>query len=594
MMIKRRKKDGNVSKYTIMLKVLDNICNTAPENFKSYHLEKKTEQEIDSIRSKAYIHLFLLVKFGIIDFKTRHDYITDGSADGGLDAYYIDEEQKIIYMIQSKFRANSTNFENKEISADELTAMEIDRILDGEPEGEDGVAYNGKIKGFQAKLSKISDLPRYKYKIIILVNLSSERLLQRLFGNYEKEIFNYEKTYSELVFPVCSSTYYKNQRIVISMDIEGKIEEVNETFTTSFGDCDVSLLFVPLIDIAKMIGKYKNSILEYNPRNYLSLRKNNVNRSIETSVNENNSDFSLLNNGITLVCSQYESTTRTGKNNTTKVTIEDPQIINGGQTAFTLAKILDNADDELVNKLKAKKVLLKVISIYQEEGKNKEYRDFVNKISDATNRQTKIDEADRRANQSVQINLQTDIFEKFGYFYERKAGEFEEALSKKIIENDMIIKRDIMLKVIWAYHGKCGEARNNSGDKIFKKDVFDSIMESGISAERAVYSYLIHKEILCLEKLHKKNDYNSAEWGNAIRYGKFAVLSAYVAQYRDEEWSEENITQRLMELLSQWKAFESFVKTKESNKKYFSDVEEFDNYYKSVNVNSDVQEYFGV
>lgn len=326
----------------------------------------------------------------------------------------------------------------------------------------------------------------------------------------------------------------------------------------------------------------------------MSLRKNNVNRSIETSVNENNSDFSLLNNGITLVCSQYESTTRTGKNNTTKVTIEDPQIINGGQTAFTLAKILDNADDELVNKLKAKKVLLKVISIYQEEGKNKEYRDFVNKISDATNRQTKIDEADRRANQSVQINLQTDIFEKFGYFYERKAGEFEEALSKKIIENDMIIKRDIMLKVIWAYHGKCGEARNNSGDKIFKKDVFDSIMESGISAERAVYSYLIHKKILCLEKLHKKNDYNSAEWGNAIRYGKFAVLSAYVAQYRDEEWSEENITQRLMELLSQWKAFESFVKTKESNKKYFSDVEEFDNYYKSVNVNSDVQEYFGV
>lgn len=96
-------------------------------------------------------------------------------------------------MIQSKFRANSTNFENKEISADELTAMEIDRILDGEPEGEDGVAYNGKIKGFQAKLSKISDLPRYKYKIIILANLSSERLLQRLFGNYEKEIFNYEK-----------------------------------------------------------------------------------------------------------------------------------------------------------------------------------------------------------------------------------------------------------------------------------------------------------------------------------------------------------------------------------------------------------------
>ena len=38
MMIKRRKKDGNVSKYTIMLKVLDNICNTAPENLSLIHI----------------------------------------------------------------------------------------------------------------------------------------------------------------------------------------------------------------------------------------------------------------------------------------------------------------------------------------------------------------------------------------------------------------------------------------------------------------------------------------------------------------------------------------------------------------------------
>lgn len=68
----------------------------------------------------------------------------------------------------------------------------------------------------------------------------------------------------------------------------------------------------------------------------------------------------------------------------------------------------------------------------------------------------------------------------------------------------MIIKRDIMLKVIWAYHGKCGEARNNSGDKIFKKDVFDSIMEIGISAERAVYSYLIHKKFYVLKNCIRK------------------------------------------------------------------------------------------
>lgn len=55
-MIKRRKKDGNVSKYTIMLKVLDNICNTAPENFKSYHLEKKQSKRlIQFVQKHIYI-----------------------------------------------------------------------------------------------------------------------------------------------------------------------------------------------------------------------------------------------------------------------------------------------------------------------------------------------------------------------------------------------------------------------------------------------------------------------------------------------------------------------------------------------------------
>lgn len=38
-----------------------------------------------------------------------------------------------------------------------------------------------------------------------------------------------------------------------------------------------------------------------------------------------------------MICSQYESTTRTGKSNTTKITIDNPQILNGGQTAYVVS-----------------------------------------------------------------------------------------------------------------------------------------------------------------------------------------------------------------------------------------------------------------
>ena len=58
---------------------------------------------------------------------------------------------------------------------------------------------------------------------------------------------------------MCSSTYYKNENIVVKMEVEGKIEEVTETFATSFGNCNVTLLFVPIINIAQIINKYLES-----------------------------------------------------------------------------------------------------------------------------------------------------------------------------------------------------------------------------------------------------------------------------------------------------------------------------------------------
>ena len=255
--------------------------------------------------------------------------------------------------------------------------------------------------------------------------------------------------------------------------------------------------------------------------------------------------------------------------------------------------MLDAEDDCL--KMQGKKVLLKVISIYKDDAhSDTDYRTFVNKISDATNKQTKIDEADRRANSEMQIKLQNEIFEKYGFYYERKAGEFEEALSKKYINKDMILKRDIILKVVWAYNGKCGEARNNSGDKIFNKDVFDQIMQQNVTAVIAINSYQIHKELMELEKQYKKQDYNSKEWGGAIRYAKYAVISAYALRFPcvDLECNVFSIKENVKSILEEWKKFEQFIKGKEENKKYFSAESEWDNYYKSSNVDKDIIDYF--
>jgi hypothetical protein len=70
----------------------------------------------------------LKVKFGISDFITRHSQITDGTQDGGMDAYHIDSDCKKIYMIQSKFRNTSDNFTGKSMQADDLINLSLAKL----------------------------------------------------------------------------------------------------------------------------------------------------------------------------------------------------------------------------------------------------------------------------------------------------------------------------------------------------------------------------------------------------------------------------------------------------------------------------------
>ena len=125
------------------------------------------------------------VKLGQIDFRVRHSYITDGSQDGGLDAYFIDTENKKLYLIQSKFRTTEDNFTAKSLTADDLVRIEIRRILKGEETDSSGKEFNNKIKRFQAEWSQISDQANYSYKVIILGNLRryTDEQIRRLLEN---------------------------------------------------------------------------------------------------------------------------------------------------------------------------------------------------------------------------------------------------------------------------------------------------------------------------------------------------------------------------------------------------------------------------
>ena len=332
-----------MSNYDTLVSILDVLRNEAPVTYTRYYPPDTDLEKVNQARSRALIHLFLKVNFGIIDFASRERLITDGPYDGGIDAYYIDGDLKKILFLQSKFRTSEDNFNTKEISLDELLNMDVNRIVRGEQSDENGNEYSGKIKQLLRDISEIPDIGRYDYEVVILANLKekTQSKLIKLTGGFATEIFDYERTYSDLVFPVVTGTYYNPAELKIYLNLTNNTSSsarVGYQVKTQYKVCEISVLFVPTIEIAKAMHQYKNSILRYNPRSYLEMANNSVNREIAKSITDvTTNEFAIYNNGITFLSYETKFNETIGQKDLAQLIITQPQISNGGQTAFTLS-----------------------------------------------------------------------------------------------------------------------------------------------------------------------------------------------------------------------------------------------------------------
>lgn len=595
-----------MSKYLSLVTILDKIREEAPAENKRYH-DMNTQEAINNARARAFIHLFLKVKFGIIDFSEREKFVTDDTGDGGIDGYYIDQEHRKLYFIQSKFRTTERNFESKEITFEEFLSMDVKRITEGETTYEDGQPYNGKIQKIIRELQEISDIPKYKHEVIILANIKSsiQGKLKRLTDGFNAVIYNHERCYSELVFPLIAGTFYNisELKITINIDSNSAGHRIDYYVKTRFYECNVNAFFVPTIEIARIISKYKNSILQFNPRSYLDLASGSINAEIKKSITEiNTNEFALFNNGITMLSDNTDYSNKVAKRNRAEVIVTNPQIINGGQTAFTLSNIYDDClkNNRLLDVFEGKEVLLKIIT-FSDDG-NEASKHSANKlqliedISKATNQQSPITEADRRANDKVQVELQRLIFEEFGLFYERKRGEFGDGIKSGYIDRSKILDRELFLKICLASQMKPSEA-NSGQTKMFNKPKFDTILPNTSQFRKFLFAYRTYIN---------SSTFPVENYGNGLRYGRYAVTSVVTSTFKESiktEDFETVIPQELKTTLEKWLNFESFVRKQPNNKNYFREVYDrasgnkyieanWSSYYKGSTLVRDLNVYF--
>jgi hypothetical protein len=446
-------------RYQVFLEVLDRIRLEAPSAIRSKYVPTTADPEsLGQARSKAFIHLYLKVMFGVTDFMQRERTIADSSGDGGIDAYYIDTDTKTIHLIQSKFRVTERNFQEKQILLEELLKMDLLRILDGEITNDNGTKYNGKILQLQREVSTLKDVARYTYLVVVLANLKDvpPNKVRQLMGGFPCEIFNFERTYRELVFPVITGTYFKASDITIPIDLSNKNagSKISYNVKTKFSDCEITVLFVPTIEVAKVMHKYKNAILRYNPRSYLDLEGQSVNTAIRNTILQTDTnEFALFNNGITMLSEETNINEKIGQKNKAQLMIKNPQIINGGQTSFTLSRIYNDDVANAEKNFGDKEVLLKIITLIDNSSDSQKLA-LIDEISNATNKQTPVFNADRFANETFHEEIQRKVFDRYGLLYERKRGEYSDGIKDGYVKARDVIERNHFWRLYYTANGK--------------------------------------------------------------------------------------------------------------------------------------------
>ena len=590
---------GNSRLFETLVRVLDSLRKEAPSALAIYHPPAGNGDAMIQARSRALLHLFLKARFGLVDFNTRELLVTDGKFDGGIDAYYIDQKAKLIYVLQSKFRATSTNFVSSNMSADDLLKMEVKRILSGEKRDEQGNDYNDRIrKGLQKAIQQLPDVANYTTRVVLLGNSKrfSTAQLKKLVEGYAVDQFPHDRIYKELLYPVINGTYFTDPNLTIEIRLENLKGDTHLDYSLKAHSlrANIKLLFVPTLEMGRIMSTYRNSILKFNPRSFLELEGNPVNRQIEASIrDELSNEFALFNNGITIVSDGTAVSSDTAKPGSAQVVVRNPQLINGGQTAYTLGRIhqgcLTPADYKV---FKGKEVLLKIITFVDPQTQDTVVprQKLVGEISKASNAQTVVTALDRRSNDPIQIRLQELFFEKHGLYYERKLGEFSDGSLAGYIRPEHLVNRERILRISLAADFKVNQARS-SLNKFFGKDELAGQLDVK-NAEKYVFGY----EVMMLldAKLKDKNKpkgdrYRTSEFGQALRYGNYAVIAVSVNQAMT---AGKNPEEAVKFVLGQWKAFETWASKVESNSTYRAGGSfDFTNYYKGATINSDLKAF---
>jgi hypothetical protein len=370
--------------------------------------------------------------------------LVGGSKDKSLDAIFVDEPAKKVFVVQGKYRHRMDA--GTEHRSDVTAFADLAHIF------ADNEAFASYIEGLETSAAGKAEAARKRlhsrgYRLQ-LYYVTTGRCSPSLTEEAERVVRQGDST--------ASIDIIDGKRILrlladyldgvappvplLELEIENgqgiKLDGVLQRFD---GHTRIESWVFP-VGVWHIAEMYEQSGIRLFARNVRGfLEETAVNKNMEATLLKEPDYFWYYNNGITIICDQAEQLNRSGRK---MMRIVNPQVINGQQTTRTLHK--------KATKDSKATVLVRVISVPRDcDEESSRFDNLVSKIVAATNWQNAIRASDLMSNDRRQIDLERNL-RKLDYQYLRKRQSKGEARRHAGVRHRFLVKKDELAQAVAA------------------------------------------------------------------------------------------------------------------------------------------------
>jgi hypothetical protein len=414
------------------------------QRVKSVSKEEKIKED------EAFVLFVLREVLGLEESICDEALDAGGPKDCGVDAFWVNDEDKEVYLLQGKYYNINHEVDENEID-NFLNSLQY---LLAPP-----ISLQGRAKKYiQEKSQDYKEYIERSYDTRLIFATSSN---YKPAARKKAEIFN---------------TQHKDEKIEL-LDAREIIERMSDLKRKDKPNIQLSLengyhehksKNIPYVvcsifadDLAKAYKEHKGNILEQNLR--YGLPGGKINKGIDQTLRDSKDrkNFWYYNNGITIICDSYEI-----KNGL--ISIQNAQIVNGAQTTKTIYGVSLSLGFEPLHELS---VLARII-------KTNKNQDLIANIRDFNNKQNPTKPRDFISHRKEQEKLQSE-FELLNYFYEIKRGEkYEETKAREIKKKKLdVIDNLTVAQARCSFLGKPAQAKSQKNSLLdpngeYYKDIF--------------------------------------------------------------------------------------------------------------------------